>query len=63
MSEEKHASAPRGRFGLNTKRWSRKIFWVILGLIVLELLLVVPFLTLIGIADPNTYRTKLWEDG
>ena len=48
---------------INLRRWNRKIFWTIIGLVALELLLVVPFLTLIGIADPNTYRTKLWEDG
>ena len=60
MSEEKR---PSRRFGFNAKRWSRRIFWMVLGLLVLEFVLVVPFLTLIGIADPNTYRTKLWEDG
>jgi hypothetical protein len=59
MSDEK----PRRRVGINLKRWRRSIFWVLLGLLVLEFGLVVPFLTLVGISDPNTYRTKLWDDG
>lgn len=58
MSDEKHR-----RVGLNFKRWRRTVYWIILGLLVLEFGLVVPFLTLVGISDPNTYRTKLWEDG
>lgn len=29
----------------------------------LEFLLTVGALTLFGIADPNTYRTKLWQNG
>lgn len=30
---------------------------------VLEFLLTVAVLTLYGIADPNTYRTRLWQNG
>lgn len=33
------------------------------GLFVVEFLLVIAVLTLFGIADPNTYRTKLWQNG
>jgi hypothetical protein len=33
------------------------------GLFVVEFLLIVAVLTLFGIADPNTYRTKLWQNG
>ena len=33
------------------------------GLFSLEFLLTVAMLALFGIADPNTYRTKLWQDG
>ncbi|KIW02584.1 uncharacterized protein PV09_06034 [Verruconis gallopava] len=54
---------PHKRVGFNAKRWSRKVYWALLGLLVLEFSLIVPFLTLVGISDPNTYRTKLWEDG
>ena len=34
--------------------------WV---LIALEVPLVISILALFGIADPNTYRTKLWQNG
>ncbi|KAF2173113.1 hypothetical protein M409DRAFT_17062 [Zasmidium cellare ATCC 36951] len=33
------------------------------ALLILEFLLTVATLTLMGIADPNTYRTKLWQNG
>jgi len=33
------------------------------GLIGVELALTISLLALFGIADPNTYRTKLWRDG
>ena len=33
------------------------------GLFLLELPATVGCLLLFGIADPNTYRTKLWQDG
>ena len=33
------------------------------GLFAVEFLLIVAVLTLFGIADPNTYRTKLWQNG
>jgi hypothetical protein len=59
MSDEK----PKRRVGFNTKRWKRPVFWALIAMLVLEFCLVVPFLTLVGISDPNTYRTKLWEDG
>jgi hypothetical protein len=36
---------------------------VIVGLLVLEFFLTVAMLTLMGIAHPNTYRTKLWQNG
>jgi len=58
MSDEK---PKRMRFGL--KRWKRSIFWVTVALLVLEFPLTVSFLTLVGISDPDTYRTKLWADG
>ncbi|KAI6880877.1 hypothetical protein KC355_g22116, partial [Hortaea werneckii] len=34
-----------------------------IALLVLELPLTVATLTLYGVADPNTYRTKLWQNG
>lgn len=34
-----------------------------IALMILEFLLTVACLTLMGIADPNTYRTKLWQNG
>jgi hypothetical protein len=58
MSDEKPRKA---RFSL--KRWRRSIFWVLVVLLVVEFPLTVSFLTLVGISDPDTYRTKLWEDG
>lgn len=50
-------------FHINLKRWKRPIFWTLIGLVVLEFPLTVSTLALFGIADPDTYRTKLWEDG
>lgn len=49
------------RFGL--RRWRPPILWTVLGLVVLEFPLIVATLALFGIADPDTYRTKLWQDG
>lgn len=37
--------------------------WPFLVLLVVEFPLTVALLTLFGIAAPNLYRTKLWEDG
>lgn len=36
---------------------------LMLGLLLLEFALTVPVLTLFGIANPNLYRTKLWQEG
>lgn len=36
---------------------------LMVGLLITELPLTVLCLVLMGIADPNTYRTKLWADG
>lgn len=36
---------------------------VIVGLFCFEFLMTVACLALYGIADPNTYRTKLWQNG
>lgn len=54
----------------NIKRMPRIIFaheWrypkVIIGLFCVEFLLTIACLTLSGIADPDTYRTKLWQNG
>lgn len=33
------------------------------ALLIIEFPLTVAALTLFGIADPNTYRTKLWQNG
>lgn len=44
-------------------RWRRGIFWTVVGLVILEFPLTVAALALFGIADGNTYRTKLWQDG
>lgn len=41
----------------------RPNMWPYHILVVLELALTVPLLTFTGIAAPNTYRTKLWQDG
>lgn len=60
MSNEK-VNNRKVRFGL--KRWRKNVFWLLVGLVVFEFPLTVAFLTLIGISDPNTYRTKLWQDG
>lgn len=44
-----------------TRRW--RIPQLMVALFSLEFLLTVGCLTLFGIADPNTYRTKLWQNG
>ncbi|TID20889.1 hypothetical protein E2P81_ATG05520 [Venturia nashicola] len=44
-------------------RWRPAIFWTVVGLVILEFPLTVAVLALFGIADGNTYRTKLWQDG
>jgi hypothetical protein len=49
------------RFGLT--RWKRPVIYTVIALIVLEFPLTVATLALFGIADPDTYRTKLWQDG
>jgi hypothetical protein len=36
---------------------------VMLGLMGLEIPLIIALLALFGIADPDTYRTKLWQNG
>lgn len=37
-----------------------KVMWM---LIAIEIPLVIAVLALFGIADPDTYRTKLWQNG
>ena len=49
------------RFGL--KRWRKPVFWTLVALLILELPLTVAMLAFTGIADPDTYRDKLWGDG
>ena len=44
-----------------TKCW--RIRPLMVSLLVLELPLIVGMLTLVGIADPDTYRTRLWQNG
>lgn len=46
---------------LLSKRWKRPR--IVIGFFVAELLFTVPVLALFALADPNTYRTKLWQDG
>lgn len=36
---------------------------IMVALFALEFPLTVAMLTLFGVADPNTYRTKLWQNG
>lgn len=36
---------------------------VLIGLFILELLITVAALALFGIASPDLYRTKLWQEG
>lgn len=36
---------------------------VVWGFFVVEFLFTIPVLTLFGIADPDTYKTKLWQEG
>lgn len=45
-----------------SRRW-RPIKWPFYGLLAVELPLTVALLALFGIAAPNLYRTKLWQDG
>jgi hypothetical protein len=45
-----------------SKRW-RPNKWVYYILVGLELGLTIALLALFGIAAPDTYRTKLWQDG
>lgn len=33
------------------------------GLMIVEFALTVAYLTLVGVAHPDTYRTKLWQNG
>lgn len=49
----------RPRFGWRHLRWTA----FVIALVVLEYPLTIAGLALTGIADPNTYRTKLWKDG
>jgi hypothetical protein len=50
-----------GKFKIGFLRWRYpRALWI---LVILEFPLTVAALTLFGIADPNTYRTKLWRDG
>ncbi|KAL0264650.1 hypothetical protein SLS55_000600 [Diplodia seriata] len=49
-----------GGFFISRTWRTRKIM---LGLLLLEFALTVPVLTLFGIANPNLYRTKLWQEG
>lgn len=44
-----------------TRHW--RFAKLMYGLFVLEFFLTVAALTFFGIADPNTYRTKLWQNG
>ncbi|KAF2461406.1 hypothetical protein BDY21DRAFT_278486 [Lineolata rhizophorae] len=44
-----------------SRRWRHPA--AVIGLMVLEFCLTVPILALFGIASPDLYRTKLWEDG
>jgi len=52
---------PQFRFAL--KRWRKVVFKTIFVMLAIEVALTVPALALTGIADPNTYRNKLWHDG
>lgn len=45
-----------------SKRW-RPNKWPFYVLVGIELALTIALLALFGIAAPNTYRTKLWQDG
>ncbi|KAF2723942.1 hypothetical protein K431DRAFT_219043 [Polychaeton citri CBS 116435] len=44
-----------------TRTWRMTNF--VLGLFILEFFWTIAMLTLAGVADPNTYRTKLWQNG
>jgi len=60
---------PRQKQGLHlprmtifiTTRW--RLPKVVLGFFIAELVLTIPVLALFGIADPDLYRTRLWQDG
>jgi hypothetical protein len=45
-----------------SKRW-RPNKWPFYGLVSVELALTIALLALFGIAAPDTYRTRLWQDG
>jgi len=45
-----------------SRRWKPNK-WPYYGLIAIELPLTIALLALFGIASPNTYRTRLWQDG
>lgn len=49
-----------GRFFI-TMRW--RLPKMVLAFFVVELAFTVPALALYALADPDTYRTKLWKDG
>lgn len=42
-------------------RW--RVPRLFIALLIVEFALTVANLTLVGVADPNTYRTKLWQNG
>jgi hypothetical protein len=49
------------KFRINLRKWRfPKALW---GLLIIEFPLTIAALTLYGIADPDTYRTRLWGDG
>lgn len=43
------------------KKW--RIPKLMVALFIIEFPLTVAMLTLMGVADPDTYRTKLWQNG
>jgi hypothetical protein len=51
------------KFNFSGKRWRPYAEKPIFGLLILELPMIVGILVLFGIADPNTYRDRLWLDG
>ena len=51
------------QFRFAVRRWRKTIFKVIFAMLAIESILTVPALALTGIADPDTYRNKLWHDG
>ncbi|KAF1815386.1 hypothetical protein P152DRAFT_183826 [Eremomyces bilateralis CBS 781.70] len=44
-----------------SKKWRTPL--ILWGLMVIELALTIPILALFGIAAPDLYRTKLWQEG